>query len=118
MLVDLALRALVGGTIVSVFALLGDILKPKSFAGLFGAAPSVALASLALTYQSRGAVYVATEAQWMVVGAIAFAAYAWLVCRLLRHGRYTVRGVAAASLIGWFVMALGVWRMTIGAHQS
>ncbi len=41
-------RFLVGGAIVSVFACLGDVLKPKSFAGLFGAAPSVALATLGL----------------------------------------------------------------------
>ena len=33
-------RFLVGGVVVSAFAMLGDILRPKSFAGLFGAAPS------------------------------------------------------------------------------
>jgi hypothetical protein len=32
-----------GGVIVSIFAILGDFLRPKSFAALFGvAAPSVA----------------------------------------------------------------------------
>ena len=40
------IRFLVGGAVVSVFALIGDLVKPKSFAGLFGAAPSVALATL------------------------------------------------------------------------
>ena len=40
------LRFIVGGAIVSAFATLGDMLKPKSFAGLLGAAPSVALATL------------------------------------------------------------------------
>src|ERR1700687_4243106 len=39
----------VRGVVVSLFAILGDPLKPKSFAGLFGAAPSVALATLGLT---------------------------------------------------------------------
>ena len=33
------IRFFVGGLIVSFFAVLGDTLKPKSFAGLFGAAP-------------------------------------------------------------------------------
>jgi hypothetical protein len=42
-------RFLVGGAVVSVFAIVGDRLKPKSFAGLFGAAPSVALSTLGLT---------------------------------------------------------------------
>lgn len=36
---DVAIRFVVGGSIVSAFAIIGDILKPKSFAGLFGAAP-------------------------------------------------------------------------------
>ena len=31
------IRFLVGGLFVSAFAVLGDVLKPKSFAGLFGA---------------------------------------------------------------------------------
>jgi hypothetical protein len=32
-------RFFVGGVVVSIFAILGDLLKPKSFAGLIGAAP-------------------------------------------------------------------------------
>jgi hypothetical protein len=34
---DYAVRFLAGGLIVSAFAILGDVLRPKSFAGLFGA---------------------------------------------------------------------------------
>jgi len=44
------IRFVIGGLVVSVFAICGDVLRPKSFAGLFGAAPSVALASLALLH--------------------------------------------------------------------
>jgi hypothetical protein len=47
-------RFIIGGAIVSAFASIGDLLKPKSFAGLFGAAPSVALATLAMTIVSDG----------------------------------------------------------------
>ena len=32
---ELVLRFLIGGTLVSVFAFVGDLLRPKSFAGLF-----------------------------------------------------------------------------------
>jgi len=42
---DLALllvRAAAGGALVVTFSMLADILKPKMFAGLLGAAPSVA----------------------------------------------------------------------------
>ena len=50
---EILLRFLIGGAVVSAFALLGDLFKPKSFAGLFGAAPSVALATLGLTVAKR-----------------------------------------------------------------
>jgi hypothetical protein len=40
---DYASRFIVGGLMVSLFAIVGDVLRPKSFAGLFAAASSVAL---------------------------------------------------------------------------
>ena len=43
----LAIKGLVGGTLVLAFALLSQSLDPKRFAGLFSAAPAVALAGLA-----------------------------------------------------------------------
>jgi hypothetical protein len=51
---DLILRFVIGGAVVSAFAALGDVLKPKSLAGLFGAAPSIALATLGLTISANG----------------------------------------------------------------
>jgi Mn2+/Fe2+ NRAMP family transporter len=42
----LTVRFLIGGLFVSTFAVFGDCLKPKSIARLFGAAPSVTLATL------------------------------------------------------------------------
>jgi hypothetical protein len=48
-MLEYGLRFLVGGIAVSAFAALGDSLRPKSFAGLFGAAPSIALATLLIT---------------------------------------------------------------------
>ena len=62
------IRFLIGGIAVSLFAVLGDLFKPKSFAGLFGAAPSVALATLGLTVASDGKLYAATEANSMIEG--------------------------------------------------
>src|SRR5580704_8438128 len=69
---QIVIRFLVGGLVVSSFAIIGDILRPKSFAGLFGAAPSVALATLALTVAGDGRLYAATEACSMIAGAISF----------------------------------------------
>ena len=42
-MLEYGLRFLAGGIAVSAFAALGDTLRPKSFAGLFAAAPSIAL---------------------------------------------------------------------------
>jgi hypothetical protein len=55
-------RFLIGGVAVSAFAMLGDILRPKSFAGLFGAAPSVALATLGIAVYRHGADYAPSKA--------------------------------------------------------
>jgi Protein of unknown function (DUF3147) len=106
---QLLFRFLVGGVLVSAFALLGDLFKPKSFAGLFGAAPSVALATLGLTIAREGRNYAATEARSMIVGAVAFFLYASCVSWLMM--RHKVKGLLAsgASIIVWAAAAFGLW---------
>lgn len=68
-----AIRALLGGTLVVAFSLLGEILRPKSFAGIFAAAPSIALASLIVLGLVEGSAALVLAASGMIVGAIAFA---------------------------------------------
>ena len=51
---QILVRWVVGGLVVSVFALFGTVLEPKSFAGVFGGAPSVAIATLVLTLTTKG----------------------------------------------------------------
>lgn len=88
-MLELVLRFLIGGAVVSVFAGLAEILKPKSFAGLFSAAPSIALATLGITMAHFGKAYAATEAHSMVFGAIGFFFYAsaasWFLMRVKVH---------------------------------
>src|SRR3981081_1699948 len=76
---ELVERFLLGGLIVSVFAVVGDMLRPRGFAGVFGAAASVAVETLTLTLVSEGKQYAAVEARSMIAGAFAFFAYA-LAC--------------------------------------
>src|ERR1700757_2989485 len=83
-MLEYVLRFLAGGIAVSAFAALGNTLRPKSFAGLFGAAPSIALATLLITLSQKGAPYVAIEGRSMIVGALALAVYSWVVCVLLK----------------------------------
>lgn len=108
---QILVRFFVGGAVVSVFAILGDLLKPKSFAGLFGAAPSVALATLGLTVVSEGASYAAAEAHSMMAGAIAFTAYASCVSWVMM--RYNVKAlwVTMCSIPLWLGIAFGLWRI-------
>jgi Protein of unknown function (DUF3147) len=56
-MVEYGLRFLAGGIAVSAFAALSDTLRPRSFAGLFGAAPSIALATLLITLSQKGAAF-------------------------------------------------------------
>src|SRR6266567_3531925 len=84
-MLQILIRFLVGGAVVTAFAAMGDVPRPKSFAGLFGAAPSVALATLGLTIATEGASYAALEARSMMAAAIAFFVYASGVSWVMMH---------------------------------
>jgi uncharacterized protein DUF3147 len=107
-MLEYGLRFLAGGIAVSAFAALSDTLRPKSFAGLFGAAPSIALATLLITLSRKGAPFAAVEGRSMIVGAFALAAYSWVVCVLLKKFLLSSRTATMATLIVWFVVAFGV----------
>lgn len=111
---DYFLRFVIGGVVVSVFAVLGDVLRPKSFAGLFGAAPSVALATLGLAFWKHGGDYVAIEVRSMVLGAVALAAYSAAVCQLLMRADWPALRATLAAFAIWLVVAIGLERLLIG----
>lgn len=98
---NLLWRFLVGGAIVSVFALVGDVVRPKRFAGLFGGAPSVALATLALTVAESGAAIASNEARSMIFGSVGFVVYACVAQRLLATGRWPASWVSMGDLLVW-----------------
>ncbi|MGB7600105.1 MAG: DUF3147 family protein [Candidatus Sulfotelmatobacter sp.] len=106
-------RVIIGGTVVSGFALLGELLKPKSFAGLFGAAPSVALATLALTVMKEGKAYASIEARSMILGSIAFIIYAAVISRWMMHRRMQVLPATTSGLGLWLVGAFGLWYVVL-----
>lgn len=108
-LMQLIFRFIVGGLVVSFFAVIGDGLKPKSFAGLFGAAPSVALATLALTIFKDGKAYAALEARSMIVGAISFLVYCCVCMRVLAKTKAGASSVTISMLGLWLVCAIGAW---------
>jgi hypothetical protein len=106
---ELGLRFIIGGLMVSLFALLGDIFKPKSFAGLFSAAPSVALATLGLTFLKQDGNYVSLEGRSMLVGAIALVGSSYLVSYLMMRRQWHALGVGSWAILVWFGTAFGLW---------
>ena len=107
-MLEMLTRFLVGGAIVTGFALLGNFFKPKSFSGLFGAAPSVALASLSLTVMKDGKAYASIEARSMIAGAIALCAYSVCVAFLVHRRRTPALRATLYSLPVWLGVALGL----------
>ena len=106
---EYTLRFLVGGFVVSAFAMTGDVLRPKSFAGLFGAAPSVALATLGIAVAEHGAEYAQVQSRSMILGAIALTGYSLLVCQLLMRWRMHSLPATTLALGLWCVLAFSLY---------
>jgi hypothetical protein len=104
-----AFRFLIGGLVVSLFAALGDVLKPKSFAGLFGAAPSIALATLGLTAVSDGRLYAAQEVRSMIAGAAAFFVYGVACIHILMKSSLSTAATTTSVLGLWLIVAISAW---------
>jgi uncharacterized membrane protein (GlpM family) len=98
-------KAATGGAFVVLFALLGQGLRPKEFAGLFGAAPSIALASLIVTVADLGGRAAAQAALGMVYGAVGFVAFTLAVRALLARLHAAAATSVAAAV--WALVALG-----------
>jgi ABC-type spermidine/putrescine transport system permease subunit I len=111
----LALRAVAAGALVVIFALIGEVVTPKAFSGLFSAAPSVAVASLAITIVAQNSGKARQASTGMVVGAVAM-----VVCCVLAVVVVPRIGSLWASLtawVGWAAIDLSLyWAVFIGAH--
>jgi uncharacterized membrane protein (GlpM family) len=113
---EYVVRFLVGGVVVSAFSMLGDCLSPKSFAGLFGAVPSVALATLGIAVCRHGAEYAAQQSWAMTAGAIALAVYSVVVCQFLIRARLRAAPASLLSLVVWLIVAFGL--LTLAGGQT
>lgn len=106
-------RFIVGGLIVSLFAAVGDAVKPKSFAGLFAAAPSVAMATIGLTMMAEGKLFVAAEARSMIAGAVALFLYATAATHLIMRYRLHAAAAAITAIAVWMFCAIGTWYLLL-----
>jgi uncharacterized membrane protein (GlpM family) len=93
------IKAVAGGSLVVAFAVLSETLGPKRFAGLFGAAPAVAIAGLTVVLATKGAHDARENCIAMIAGAVGMLAYAAAATRLIRS-QHAVVG-PAVGLLAW-----------------
>jgi hypothetical protein len=96
-------KGLVGGVFVAAFALIGESVQPKSFSGLFSAAPSIALGALAITLLTDGSSDAKELALAMVFGALAMVLFCMLAAVAIE--RFDAVYGSAISFVAWFAVA-------------
>ena len=105
----LGLKAVNGGLFVVVFALVSEVLTPKRFAGLFSAAPSVALANLAVIVAVKGHAEAIASARGMLLGAAAFTASAALGAVVARRRRVRISSLVVCGT--WILVAVPLYAL-------
>jgi hypothetical protein len=109
MILELVFRFIAGGLIVCAFAVIGDAFRPKHFGGIFGAAPSVALATLGLTFVTKGGAEVSTEGKAMIAGAVALLCYSLAERKILLTHKMGAMTATSTVMAVWFVVAFSIW---------
>ncbi|TMF86959.1 MAG: DUF3147 family protein [Chloroflexi bacterium] len=104
---SMALKALIGGLAVVGFSLIGHAGHPKRFAGLFSAAPSVAVASLAITAIVKGADGTVPYARGMLVGSAGMLVYGVVSLYLIQRLHALIGSILA--WLAWLVVAGGLY---------
>jgi hypothetical protein len=104
----LAGKAVLAGCFVALISQLSTALRPKMFAGLFAAAPSVAAASLLLNGLQKPA-EIAPAAQGMIAGSCGM-----IACCLAAMAVVPRLHALLASGAGWIAWAAGAAAAYVG----
>ncbi|HET6826015.1 MAG TPA: DUF3147 family protein [Amnibacterium sp.] len=99
-------KTVLGGVLVVTFAVLAQTLQPKRFAGVFAAAPSVALASLTVTVLAKGPSDARADCAGMIAGAAGFVVYCLVAPASMRRWRPLPGSIVA--LVGWLAATAAV----------
>ncbi len=102
----LIIKGFAGGALVVAFALISEGLSPKRFAGLFSAAPAVAIAGLTIVLLDKTGHEAHENATGMIAGSAGMIVYAAVAVALLR--RMPASRAAAAGLGAWVLAAAAV----------
>jgi hypothetical protein len=104
-------KALIGGSVVVAFAVLGEMLRPRGLAGVFAAAPSVAIAGLAISSLTTGSPAAAVQASGMIVGAAALSVSCLVGTEAVKR-LGAMRG-SVGVVITWVLVGLGAWTLML-----
>jgi uncharacterized membrane protein (GlpM family) len=106
MFLELLYRFLVGGVGVSFFAAVGSAFEPKTFAGLFGSAPSIAIVSLAMAFHAHDSEHVRQLATAMLAGSVALFAYGLLCVWVAKSKHIHVLAGSVVAWVGWAIVSI------------
>jgi hypothetical protein len=110
-LLTLGLKGLAGGTLVLVFALIGEVIRPRSIAGILSGAPSVASAGLAVTVLTTGVMSAWDQSLAMIAGAAGLIVWCLVaVDTVKRFGGW--KGSLAATVV-WFAVTFSLWGLLL-----
>lgn len=106
-LLTILVKGLVGGVLVVLFALIGEVIRPRSLAGLTSSAPSVATAGLLVTLLTSGALMAWDLSLGMIAGAGSLVV--WCLIGATAVARFgSIKGASLAT-IAWFGTAAVLW---------
>jgi hypothetical protein len=105
------LKGLAGGILVVLFAFLGEIVRPRSLAGVTSGAPSIAAAGLLVTLLTSGVVMAWNLSVGMIAGAVALVSWCLVGADAVkRFGG--LKGSLAATAV-WFITAFALWALVL-----
>jgi uncharacterized membrane protein (GlpM family) len=107
----LAVKAVDGGLFVVLFALAGKAFQPKWFAGLFSAAPSVALANLLVVVVAKGHPDAVRNSIGMLFGAAGFVVFCVVARSALE--RFSALIASLLACLAWAVTAFGLYAVVL-----
>lgn len=105
------LKGLAGGTLVVVFALIGEVIRPRSLAGITSGAPSVAAAGLTVTVLTSGVVSAYNQSLAMIAGAVGLVAWCLVGTEAVKRFGGLKGSVTATTV--WVVAAFTSWALLL-----
>jgi hypothetical protein len=105
------LKGVAGGILVVVFALLGEIVRPRSLAGLTSGAPSVAAAGLLVTLLTSGVAMAWNLSLGMIAGAAALVSWCLVGADAVKRFGGLKGSLVATAM--WFGVAFALWAVTL-----